>query len=76
MVSLNNACFGLAYQLSNSTSEIDTVSSKSCWFRCKKQGGGCKGLEGKCKNTCYCFGVSTVVLALTILFVFYDYIQV
>jgi len=30
MVSLNKACFSLAYQLSHSTSDIDTVSSKSC----------------------------------------------
>ena len=66
----------LDYQVVLLSSEIDTTTSRSCWFRCRKQGGGCKGLEGKCKDMCYCFGVSTVVLALTIMFVFYDYIQV
>jgi len=34
----------LDYQVVLLSSEIDTTTSRSCWFRCRKQGGGCKGL--------------------------------
>lgn len=39
----------------------DVVTSDTCNTRCKNKGkglGGCLGRERKCKNVCYCYGVS------------------
>lgn len=39
-------------------------------MRCSSKGGGCIGLEGKCRNVCYCFGVSQLLFDMSHLFLF------
>ena len=55
-----HVCVVININVNYKTSEVELEKSNWCSIKCYigRKPGGCLGKAGKCKDTCYCFGVS------------------